>query len=193
MGDGILVGFPGKQLGLLLAQADHPQEPPDMGLVVPHAEVFLDQQADAGTGPQTGGPAICRRILLQQMRQLPSLGAAELRLGSWIGASGQTAGGLPPPLCDPVYVQKGGNTCGGLTPAHASWLNQAELLNTAFSLRYLKRQSWDKRQSFVEHIHASSLEYNRLYVHPFEWTWTNHQMCLWFARHAGSAHQQTLG
>lgn len=71
-----------------------------------------------------------------------------------------------------------------LTPAHASWLNQAELLNSAFSLRYLKRQSWDNRRRFADHIHASSLEYNRLYAHPFEWTWTNHQMRQWFDRHA---------
>lgn len=71
------------------------------------------------------------------------------------------------------------------TPAHASWLNQAELLNGAFSLRYLKRQSWNSREVFIEHLHASWPEYNRLYAHPFEWTWTNHRMRQWFAEHAG--------
>lgn len=34
-----------------------------------------------------------------------------------------------------------------LTPTHASWLNQAELFNNAFSLRYLKRQSWNSREA----------------------------------------------
>jgi hypothetical protein len=31
---------------------------------------------------------------------------------------------------------------------------------------------------------ASGPEYNRLYAHPFEWTWTNQQMRQWFAAHA---------
>ena len=33
------------------------------------------------------------------------------------------------------------------TPVHASWLNQAELLNSAFRHRYLNRGSWATRQS----------------------------------------------
>ena len=79
--------------------------------------------------------------------------------------------------------------CGGwwhprLTPAHASWLNQAELLVNAFGSRYLKRGSWSSRDAFIEHVSASWPEYNRLYAHPFEWTWTNNQMRDWFATHA---------
>jgi DDE superfamily endonuclease/Homeodomain-like domain len=70
------------------------------------------------------------------------------------------------------------------TPAHASWLNQAELLIEAFGCRYLKRGSWVSRQALVEHVQASGAEHNLLYAHPFEWTWTNHQMRRWFARHA---------
>ena len=27
-------------------------------------------------------------------------------------------------------------------------------------------------------------EYNRLYAHPFEWTWTNQKMRRWFAKQA---------
>ena len=34
-----------------------------------------------------------------------------------------------------------------LTPARASWLDQAELLNHAFGLRYLKRGSWKSREA----------------------------------------------
>lgn len=70
------------------------------------------------------------------------------------------------------------------TPAHASWLNQAELLNNAFSDHYLKRGSWHEREEFIAHINASWPEYNRLYASPFEWTWTNQKMRKWFAKHA---------
>jgi DDE superfamily endonuclease len=70
------------------------------------------------------------------------------------------------------------------TPAHASWLNQAELLVGAFGYHYLKRDSWASREAFLEHVLASGPEYNRLYAHPFEWTWTNQQMRQWFAKHA---------
>ena len=70
------------------------------------------------------------------------------------------------------------------TPAHASWLNQSELLNNAFGGRYLKRGSWPDRRAFTEHIRASGLEYNRLFAHPFEWTWTNQKMRAWFAKHS---------
>jgi hypothetical protein len=71
------------------------------------------------------------------------------------------------------------------TPAHASWLNQSELLNNAFGGRYLKRGSWSDRGAFLEHVRASGLEYNRLNAHPFEWTWTNQKMRSWFEKHSG--------
>jgi hypothetical protein len=70
------------------------------------------------------------------------------------------------------------------TPAHASWLNQAELLVGAFGYRYLKRTSWSSREEFIAHVLASAAEYNRFYAHPFEWTWTNQKMRQWFAKHA---------
>jgi hypothetical protein len=70
------------------------------------------------------------------------------------------------------------------TPAHASWLNQAELLVGAFGYHYLKRDSWCSREEFIEHVLACGPEYNWLYAHPFEWTWTNQQMRVWFAKHA---------
>jgi hypothetical protein len=72
-----------------------------------------------------------------------------------------------------------------LTPARASWLDQAELLIHAFGDRYLKRSSWECREQFIEHVADSSREYNKLYAHPFEWTWTNHKMRQWFNRHGG--------
>jgi DDE superfamily endonuclease len=70
------------------------------------------------------------------------------------------------------------------TPVHASWLNQAELLIDAFSYRYLRRGSWNSRQQFIEHVATAWPEYNRLYAHPFDWTWTNQKMRQWFAKHA---------
>ncbi len=69
------------------------------------------------------------------------------------------------------------------TPAHASWLNQAEILINTFSHHYLKRQSWSSRQAFIEHVIASQPEYNSRYARPIEWTWTNQKMRQWFAKH----------
>lgn len=70
-----------------------------------------------------------------------------------------------------------------LTPAHASWMNQSELLNNAFDRRYLRRGSWTDRPDYITHVRASAREYNRHYAHPFEWTWTNQKMRRWFAEH----------
>jgi DDE superfamily endonuclease len=70
------------------------------------------------------------------------------------------------------------------TPVHASWLDQAELLIRAFGHRYLKRGSWVSREELIKHVLASAPEYNRLYAHPFQWTWTNQKMRQWFAKHA---------
>lgn len=70
-----------------------------------------------------------------------------------------------------------------LTPARASWLDQAELLIHAFSDRYLKRGSWNDRDQFIQHVMDSWPEYNNRYAHPFEWTWTNQKMRRWFAEH----------
>jgi hypothetical protein len=71
-----------------------------------------------------------------------------------------------------------------LTPARASWLDQAELLNHVFDRRYLRRGSWPSRAAYIEHVLTSWPEYNRLYAHPFDWTWTNQKMRQWYARHA---------
>src|SRR3990172_7756201 len=48
------------------------------------------------------------------------------------------------------------------TPAHASWLNQAELLLKSFEVRYLLRGDWASRQHLIDHLCASTPEYNRL-------------------------------
>lgn len=70
-----------------------------------------------------------------------------------------------------------------VTPAHASWLNQAELLLRSFAAQYLERGEWASREQMVDHLHASWPEYNRLYAHPFSWSWTRRDMHQWVERH----------
>ncbi|HJY79574.1 MAG TPA: IS630 family transposase [Candidatus Binatia bacterium] len=65
------------------------------------------------------------------------------------------------------------------TPAHASWLNQAELLLRAFTDKYLDRFDADSRQHLIEHLNASGREYNSRFAHPFEWSWTRRDMYAW--------------
>ncbi len=69
------------------------------------------------------------------------------------------------------------------TPAHASWLDQAELLLRAFKARYLQRGSWKSRAELCAHLDACWPEYNRLYAHPFTWSWTRVKMHQWVDRH----------
>jgi len=71
-----------------------------------------------------------------------------------------------------------------LTPPGASWLNQAELLLRAFAARYLERGHWGSRQALVEHLTASSSEYNSQFAHPFTWSWTRTHFDAWLARKA---------
>jgi len=70
-----------------------------------------------------------------------------------------------------------------MTPAHASWLNQGELLLRAFSARYLGRGNWKSRQHLIEHLEASWEEYNNLCAHPFSWSWTRRDLRKWLIRH----------
>jgi DDE superfamily endonuclease len=69
-----------------------------------------------------------------------------------------------------------------VSPAHASWLNQAELLLRAFAARYLHRGSWTSRAALIAHLDASWPEYNRLYAHPFTWSWTRSKLHEWVTR-----------
>lgn len=71
-----------------------------------------------------------------------------------------------------------------VTPPHAGWLNQAELLLRAFSERYLRRGDWKSREMFIEHIDASWREYNERFAHPIAWSWTRSKMRQWAERHA---------
>jgi hypothetical protein len=70
-----------------------------------------------------------------------------------------------------------------VTPPHASWLDQAELLLRAFSERYLKRGDRKSRQHMVEHLDASWREYNERFAHPVAWSWTRQDLRQWAARH----------
>jgi hypothetical protein len=68
-----------------------------------------------------------------------------------------------------------------LTPPHAGWLNQGELLLRAFAARYLQRGSWSSRQQLIDHLQESSHEYDRLFAHPFTWSWTRRDMRRWIS------------
>src|SRR5262245_14445956 len=70
-----------------------------------------------------------------------------------------------------------------LTPAHASWLNQAELLLRSFASRYLDRGDWSSKEEMIDHLNGSWHEYNRLFAHPISWSWTRHDMHKWVKRH----------
>lgn len=65
------------------------------------------------------------------------------------------------------------------TPAHASWLNQAEILLKCFDLHYLQRGSWTSRQALIDHLYDSTPEYNRLWAHPIHWSWTRRDLRTW--------------
>lgn len=69
------------------------------------------------------------------------------------------------------------------TPVRASWLDQAELLLGAFGYHYLKRGSWHSRAEFIDYVGEAWPEYNRLYAHPFEWTWSSQKMRKWIEKH----------
>jgi DDE superfamily endonuclease len=69
------------------------------------------------------------------------------------------------------------------TPVHASWLDEAELLLGAFGYHYLKQGSWRARAEFIDYVGQAWPEYNRLYAHPFEWTWSSQKMRQWVAEH----------
>lgn len=70
-----------------------------------------------------------------------------------------------------------------VTPAHASWLNQAELLLRSFGAHYLERGDWAGKKHMIDHLNASWPEYNRLFAHPFSWSWTRNDMRQWIERH----------
>ena len=57
------------------------------------------------------------------------------------------------------------------------------MLIGAFGYRYLKRGSWRSRTAFVDYMAEAWPEYNRLYAHPFEWTWSNQKMRQWVHKH----------
>jgi DDE superfamily endonuclease/Homeodomain-like domain len=65
------------------------------------------------------------------------------------------------------------------TPAHSSWLNQAEILLKSFEVRYLQRANWNSRQHLIDHLYASTPEYNRLWAQPINWSWTRRDLRHW--------------
>jgi transposase len=77
------------------------------------------------------------------------------------------------------------------TPPHASWLNQAELLLKNFEVRYLQCGDWASRQHLIEHLCASTPEYNRLWAHPINWSWTRRDLHEWATKKTAGLCQKT--
>ena len=65
------------------------------------------------------------------------------------------------------------------TPAHSSWLNQAEILLKSFEVRYLQRGNWTSRQHLIDHLYARTPEYNRFWAQPINWSWTRRDLHHW--------------
>ena len=65
------------------------------------------------------------------------------------------------------------------TPAHASWLNQAEALLEAFDERYLLRGDWCDRMIMIRHIMDSTTDYNQHFAHAFDWQWSCQKFRYW--------------
>jgi hypothetical protein len=63
-----------------------------------------------------------------------------------------------------------------VTPPHAGWLNQGELLLRAFTARYLQRGHWPSRHHLSQHLLDATQEYDQLFAHPFSWSWTRQDM-----------------
>lgn len=75
---------------------------------------------------------------------------------------------------------QGGRVVLHFTPAHASWVNQAELALSAFSRRYLRTRMSESRAELIAHIERALDEYNHFYAHPFAWSFTRHAMHHWY-------------
>ena len=69
------------------------------------------------------------------------------------------------------------------TPVHASWLNQAEILLSIISRKYLKRGSWATVGELKETLRSAISERNRFNKHPFDWSFTRHAMRDWYAKY----------
>jgi DDE superfamily endonuclease len=79
-------------------------------------------------------------------------------------------------------VAQAGRVVFHFTPAHASWVNQAELALSAFSRRYLRDRVSASRVELIAHTEQALEEYNRLYAHPFTWSFTRHAMHQWYCQ-----------
>ena len=42
---------------------------------------------------------------------------------------------------------------------------------------------WRSRAEFIDYVGQAWPEYNRLYAHPFQWTWSSQKMRQWVEKH----------
>lgn len=69
------------------------------------------------------------------------------------------------------------------TPVHASWLNQAEILLSIITRKYLRRGSWSALKELKRTLRQGVSERNRFDKHPFDWSFTRHAMRDWYAKY----------
>ena len=88
-------------------------------------------------------------------------------------------------LIEDFIKSKKGSIAVHYTPVHASWLNQAEILLSIISRKYLSRGSWPALQQLKITLRCAVSERNRFYQRPFDWSFTRHAMHDWYARYCG--------
>ena len=69
------------------------------------------------------------------------------------------------------------------TPVHASWPNQAEILLSILSRKYLRDGSWPSRDALVRHLRQAVPEYHRFHAAPINWSFTRNAMHDWNDRY----------
>ena len=150
---------PHRAPGVRVRPARHGESPGQAGGALrPHAGLGPGENDSAAYAP------CCRSCL-----RTTATPAASTSSGTTAPATSRQADGRLPSPSLPACP-------GPFTPAHASWLNQAELLLRAFGARYLQRGRLGQPLELVAHLDASWPEYNRFYAHPFTWSWTRAKM-----------------
>jgi DDE superfamily endonuclease len=66
-----------------------------------------------------------------------------------------------------------------LLPAHSSWLNQAEASIGAFGRRYNLHGNWAGRAERIARLPSAVEEFNRLFAHRYNWSFTRADFKRW--------------
>jgi hypothetical protein len=86
------------------------------------------------------------------------------------------------PIDDVVNASKG-RIAIHYTPVHASWLNQADILLSNLSRKYLHRGSWNSKRELSIHLRRAIDEYNSFHAAPLNWSFTRNAMRNWYEKY----------